>query len=180
MNLKHKLILALIHREGGYVNHKADRGGATNYGITLATAMKYGYIGDMKQFPMEKAYNIYATEYWDANALDEMLPISEKITEEVFDTGVNMGPPVAGTFLQRSLNVLNVDENTYDNLLVDGVVGNRTLSALGDYLLERGEEGEKVLFKMLNSLQGARYIKIAEANTTQELFVYGWFRTRIG
>ena len=31
------LIGPLLDREGGYVNHKSDRGGATNKGITQAT-----------------------------------------------------------------------------------------------------------------------------------------------
>ena len=32
------LLDALIEREGGYVNHRADRGGPTRYGITEAVA----------------------------------------------------------------------------------------------------------------------------------------------
>lgn len=32
-----EMIDAIIRREGGYVNHPADRGGPTRYGITMAT-----------------------------------------------------------------------------------------------------------------------------------------------
>ena len=32
--LAHGLVEALIEREGGYVNHPADKGGPTRYGIT--------------------------------------------------------------------------------------------------------------------------------------------------
>jgi lysozyme family protein len=41
------LIDALIDREGGYVNHPADRGGPTRYGITEAVARAHGYAGAM-------------------------------------------------------------------------------------------------------------------------------------
>ncbi len=179
MRKKNDFIGRLIKIEDGYVNNEADLGGETRFGITKATAREHGYRGEMKYLPMDTAFQIYATTYWDANSLSDMLSLSEKITEEVFDTGVNMGTPMAGVFLQRCLNVLNVGENTYDNLKVDGIVGNRTLSALADYLGER-EEGEEVLLKMLNSLQGSEYISIAENDEEQESFVYGWFRKRVG
>ena len=40
-----RLIEALIEREGGYVNHPADRGGPTRFGITEAVARAHGYRG---------------------------------------------------------------------------------------------------------------------------------------
>jgi lysozyme family protein len=42
-----ELINALIEREGGYVNHPADRGGPTRYGITEAVARAHGYGGPL-------------------------------------------------------------------------------------------------------------------------------------
>jgi len=32
-SLKQRLVASVIDREGGYVDHKSDRGGPTNYGI---------------------------------------------------------------------------------------------------------------------------------------------------
>ena len=43
-----QLVEALIDREGGYVNHPADRGGATCFGITEAVARAHGYGGAMR------------------------------------------------------------------------------------------------------------------------------------
>lgn len=36
-----KVVRAIIKREGGYVNHPADKGGPTNFGITQATLATY-------------------------------------------------------------------------------------------------------------------------------------------
>ena len=46
-----ELIDDVIEREGGYVNHPADRGGPTNWGITEAVARRQGYVGDMRALP---------------------------------------------------------------------------------------------------------------------------------
>ncbi len=42
---------ALILREGDYVNHPADRGGATRWGITEVVARQNGYDGAMRHLP---------------------------------------------------------------------------------------------------------------------------------
>lgn len=55
----------------------------------------------------------------------------------------------------------------------------RTLAALRAYLAKRGTEGETVLLKALNCLQGERYIDIAERRPKDEEFVYGWLRARV-
>lgn len=179
MTLKDILIGELIAKEGGYVNHSSDRGKATNFGITLATAMHHGYVGDMKQFPISKAYEIYSTTYWDANGLDDLAVISKKVTEEVFDTGVNMGVKIAGGFLQRSLNVFNRNSKDYDDLKTDGVVGKATVSAVKDYLKQNPKYAEQNLLKALNGLQAVRYITLAENDESQEDFTNGWIRNRI-
>ena len=45
------LINAVIDREGRYVNHPADRGGPTCWGITEAVARAQGYDGSMRDLP---------------------------------------------------------------------------------------------------------------------------------
>ena len=45
------LIDGLIEREGGYVNHPADKGGPTCFGITEAVARAHGYAGAMRSLP---------------------------------------------------------------------------------------------------------------------------------
>src|SRR3954447_10018217 len=101
------LIDALIDREGGFVDHPADRGGPTCFGITQAVARAHGYAGPMHQLPREEATVIYRRLYWLRPRLDEIARRSGRLAAELFDTGVNMGPAVAITFLQRALTALN-------------------------------------------------------------------------
>lgn len=165
----------LLAREGGYVHHPADRGGPTNFGITQQVARAYGYWGDMRELPREKALAIYRERYWIAPGFNRVP--HPAIAEELLDTGVNMGPMVATRFLQRALNVLNRGGSAYPDLEVDGVLGRMTLYALDQFLLRR-PEGAPVLLKLLNALQAVRYVEIAEARPTQEEFLYGWIRER--
>ena len=97
------LIDELIEREGGYVNHAADRGGPTRFGITEAVARAHGYGGAMAELPRDEAAAIYRRLYWLRPKFDEVAERSEAIAAELFDTGANMGPAVTATFLQRAL-----------------------------------------------------------------------------
>ena len=170
---------ALIAREGGYVNHAHDRGGPTRYGITEQVARAYGYTGPMQDLPKDLARDIYHERYWTAPKFHLVNERSPAVAEELLDTGVNMGPMVASRFLQRSLNVLNRGGAAWPDIAVDGAIGRMTLFALDQYLAQRGPAGEGVLLKALNALQAVRYVEIAEANPSQESFVYGWLRERV-
>ncbi len=59
-----ELIDDLIAREGGFVDHPADKGGATRWGITQAVARRHGYMEQMENLPRNVAAQIYKTQYW--------------------------------------------------------------------------------------------------------------------
>jgi len=172
-------ITALIQREGGYTNDPNDKGGETNFGITVAVARAFGYTGPMASMTQQVARDIYAQRYWHQPRFDDVDMASELVAEELLDTGVNMGTATAGKFLQRALNVLNQGDKTYPNIAVDGGVGNMTIAALKAFLAARGKAGETVLVRMLNAQQSVRYIELAEANVTQESFEFGWQLNRV-
>ena len=174
--LKQDLIDHIIHIEGGYVNDSSDSGGETNFGITVAVARANGYTGSMRDMPREMAFDIYVARYWDAVRGDDLAPLSEAVTREVVDTAVNMGSGRVGEFLQRSLNVLNNRELLYVDLVVDGAIGPATIHALGEYLSQRDDA---TLVNMLNCLQGAFYVELAERREKDEKFIYGWFKNRV-
>lgn len=174
-----QIIDGIIRREGGYVANPHDRGGPTRYGITEAVARANGYGGYMDSLPEDLARRIYHDQYWTRPGFNQVAELSPAIAEELADTGVNMGPTVAVTMLQRVLNVMNQEEKFYQDVAADGYIGTQSLSALSAFLSKRGTEGEAVLLKALNCLQGARYIEIAEHRPSQEAFVFGWLRERV-
>lgn len=169
----------LLQIEGGYSDDARDRGGKTNWGITEAVARAHGYAGDMRRLPVAEARRIYRAQYWDALRLDEVDALSPAVAEELFDTGVNMGIAVAARFLQQALNVFNRAGEDYADVTADGLTGPKTIEALRTYLHRRKGLGETVLLRALNSLQGARYIDIAEKRQENEAFVFGWFANRV-
>jgi lysozyme family protein len=177
--VKDKFINRVIDLEGGYVNNPDDSGGETNFGITQQVARNYGYSGDMRVMPRTLAYRIYADLYWNSLKLDDVLPLSEKLAEEMVDTGINMGVGRAGKFLQTCLNALNLRGELYDDLKVDGGVGPVTLKALSEFLNWRGQDGETVLLRAMNALQGAYYIELSQNRQKDETFVYGWLLNRV-
>lgn len=177
--LKDQFINGIIDREGGYVNDPDDHGGETNWGVTVAVARAYGYVGPMKDMPRTVAYHIYSKLYWDVLHLDAIEALSPRLAEELADTGVNMGVARAAEFLQRCLNALNNQQKDYKDMPVDGKIGKKTLEVLQKYMAKRGVRGELVLFRALNCLQGAKYITLAETRQTDEKFLFGWLLNRV-
>ena len=174
------LIEDLIYREGGYVNHSADCGGPTRWGITEAVARRQGYMDDLRHLPQSDAAAIYKRLYWAAPRFDKVAPMAPRLAGELFDTGVNMGTGTATGFLQRALNALNRNGTDYSDIPVDRRIGPATLSALEAFFVKRGLSGETILLKAVEALQGAHYVRLAESRPSQEAFLYGWLANRIG
>lgn len=105
----------LLGHEGGYVNNPNDPGGPTKWGVTQRVARANGYAGDMKDFPVQKAKQIYLADYWKPIRADE-LPAG--IRYAVFDAAVNSGVSQAIKWLQRAVKVQE-----------DGKLGSLTLAA---------------------------------------------------
>jgi len=175
-----QLVDALIDREGGYVANPADRGGATRYGITEAVARAHGYAGPMPDLPRDEAAAIYRRIYWLRPGFDAIAARAPRVAAELFDTGANMGPAVAATFLQRTLTALNRNGRDYPDLVLDGRCGAQTLAALDAFLALRGAMGETVLLRAVDALQGERYLRLAGLRPANEAFLYGWLANRIG
>lgn len=175
-----KIIDDLIQREGGYVDNRDDRGGATCWGITEAVARANGYMGDMRSLPRGFAEAVYTKRYINDPGFAKVLAISSLIGEEMIDTGVNMGVSHPGPWLQRILNALNQQQRTFPDLVVDGQLGAATLGALKTVIRQRGRDGEIVIARALNCQQGARYLDITENREQNESFFYGWMLNRVG
>ncbi len=175
-----ELITEVIEREGGYVNHPADRGGPTRFGITRSVARGQGYAGEMQQLPHALAVSIYRRLYWVSPGFAKIAEHAPNLAEELLDTGINMGTGTATGFLQRALNALNRCGKDYGDIPVDRRIGPATLAALTGFLRVRGPASETVLLKAIDALQGAHYLRLAETRPSQEAFLYGWLANRIG
>ena len=177
--LFNEFVEEVLLKEGGFVDRPDDSGGPTKHGITQDVARSFGYKGRMQDLSRSFAIEIYGVKYWDALKLTEISKLSPGIAKELADTGVNQGVARAGEFLQRMLNVLNNKGAYYKDIKVDGSIGPATLYSLNKFLELRQSDGETVILKGLNCLQGAFYITLAERREKDEAFIYGWLLNRI-
>lgn len=117
-----QIIDDLIEREGEYSNRSADRGGPTNFGITLKTLRWVRDNADLtaedvKRLTKDEAHIIYQQKYIEAPGYN-LIP-NDKLKVQLVDFGVNSGPDRATKALQRVIGVKD-----------DGHIGQITLAAL--------------------------------------------------
>ena len=157
------ILIDLIHREGGFVNDPADRGGATNLGITIGTLKAHGLdldgdgdidIDDVKEVDFGVAKKLYKEKYWDAG---RVAMISAHLQPLFFDMVVNHGQRHATRILQKAANACGHD------LAVDGIVGEKTRKASLTTNLHR------VIAYRILFIAG-----IVHADKSQEKFWFGW------
>ena len=94
-----KIFESILHHEGRvFTDIKADRGGATKFGVTLATLQQLQPSAtkeDVEDMDEDGAREIYL-RLWDEARADR-LDISEKAGAFYFDNYVNGGPQMANT-----------------------------------------------------------------------------------
>lgn len=167
------MIASVIQVEGGYVDHPADPGGETNMGITKRVAVEHGYSGPMRTLPREVAESIYYRAYLVAPGYEPLIAIDAAVTEELFDTTVNMGPARPSRWLQQSLNEICPALK----LTVDGKVG--PASVAGFRRCQRTLLCEAMLPR-LDAKQRAEYDRLVRVNPSLKVFHRGWVNHRIG
>ena len=150
-----KCLKAILHHEGGYVNHPKDPGGETNLGVTKRVYEEFGGAKDMKDLTVEDVAPIYKKGYWDKMKGDD-LPSGLDLC--VFDFGVNAGPGRSAKYLQTMIGTV-----------ADGGIGPNTLKAVNAYVSEHGIE------KSIENFQEARQ-GYYEKLSTFETFGRGWTR----
>lgn len=158
------------------MNHPADPGGETHMGITKATAVQNGYTGPMRTLRRSVAESIYYRQYLVQPGYAALVPIDAAVTEELFDTTVNMGPARPSTWFQQSINVL-----CNAKLATDGRVGPGTIAA---YRACQGALGASNLcvatLNNLDAAQGNEYARLVRVNPKLKVFYKGWVAHRIG
>jgi lysozyme family protein len=114
---------AILHHEGGFVNHPKDPGGMTNLGVTKKVWEEWvGHEVDektMRGLTPEIVGPMYKVKYWDKVKGDD-LPAG--VDYVVFDAAVNSGPGRAAKWLQACVGVEP-----------DGGIGPKTLAAVNAF-----------------------------------------------
>lgn len=99
------IIDRVIVREGGFVNDPTDAGGATNFGITIATLQEWRRkptsVEDVQALTLDEAREIYRVRYFQATGFDQIR--DPQIQEFQFDFAVNSGERTAVKALQRCI-----------------------------------------------------------------------------
>lgn len=108
-------------------------------------------VSDLNKMVVE----FYKREFWDKAQLD--LVNSQKIADEIFLFGVNVGMKTSIKIAQRLVNVL-----------VDGIVGQKTINALNSF-------NESVFDIKFDELEKEHYDKIIEAKPHLVINKKGWY-----
>ncbi len=116
----------LFPAEGGYSNHKADKGGATNMGVTQGTynawlRAKGRPQKDVRQISRDEAVAIYRDNYFIASGADKIA--DPKMAIALFDTSVLHGVGAAKGFYAKCGGkleaFLNLREASYDKIVAN-------------------------------------------------------------
>ena len=157
----------ILRREGGFVDHPADRGGPTNFGITAATLGDWCGLGrpasreEVKALTEREARKIYTQRYLTDTGFAQ-IP-NAKLRDLLLDCAVHHGPRRAAVWLQEAVGVT-----------ADGKVGPRTVEAVTDY--GRRDQGRRrrplqavILAKRLVFLG-----ELITKDPKQAVFAKGW------
>ena len=164
----------ILRQEGGYVNDPADRGGATNYGISLMYAQGKPQLdldrdGDIDARDIQMVTPAIARQLYreDFFLRPRLHTLPEPLHPQLFDISVNSGPPRAIILLQRALRSLGYKIET------DGRLGPQTRGAAEDAV-------EKFGWKKVNNIMVdariAFYNAIIKSRPKNQKFRRGWHR----
>jgi lysozyme family protein len=160
------MIEDVIRREGGFVDHPADRGGPTKFGITQAALSRQlgrpATRAEVEALGLEQARQIYRRDYYCGPRIDRL---PARIQPFMFDSAVNHGPRRAIGFLQQVCN-----QAGFGQLAVDGVCGPNTLRAAHDAAIAM----KAWLVAALVEERRAFYQATVEADPSQAVFLEGW------
>lgn len=166
----------ILKHEGGFVDHPADPGGATNYGVSLRYLRSLGDVvgdfdddgdvdaEDIRKMSEEDARGIYRQRWWDRYKYG--LITDQRLATKVFDMAVNMGARQAHRLLQRALNSLRVRTGG-PALLVDGDLGPKTLATAN-------AAPANLLHGELQKRQAEFYGSLVRARPSRAAFLKGW------
>ena len=153
----------VIRREGGYVDHPADRGGPTKFGITQATLAKWCgravTADDVYRLSEAEARQIYRTRYVIAPGYAGIR--DQQLAGLVVDCCVLYGEDDASPWLQQAANALGA------GLKVDGQCGPKTIAAVNALPADR-------LIRLICAARLRKMGRVITDSPKQAAFAAGW------
>ena len=174
----------VLKHEGKLVNNIHDKGGITNYGISLRflkslvrarpdllakVDVNHDKIineHDVIHMPLKEAIDLYQQQFWDKQKLGNI--VYQPLATKVFDMSVNMGNQEAVELLQEACNKLY---NTH-HLGIDGKLGNQTLNTINSL----NPKQHQSLLKLLKKVSRDYYQHIAKKHPAYKQFLKGWLK----
>lgn len=155
----------LLENEGGFSNHKADRGGATKYGITRKTLSKWrgrqASIDEVRALEPDEAKAIYEKWYWRELRCQEIENTNVAIC--LFDIGVVCGPGAARRLAER------VCQGYREKRRDSGIKG-------WDLISDINKVPACYFIGEFSGLAEERFRGIVRRNPNQKVFERGWIR----
>ena len=159
--------------EGGFVDSPADRGGATNRGISLNFLRTLpdhdgdGFldgdvdhdgdvdVDDIRKLTVDQAADVYYQHFWCPDKCDELPPA---VAMCLFDGLVNHRPKTARMLVQRALGVT-----------ADGAIGEQTRAVAR-------KANQRLFLTEYLSYRAKLFADIVRGNPSQAVFERGWYR----
>ncbi len=161
----------VLAHEGGFVDRAEDKGGATNYGISLrflrtlpalaGDITNDGHVTtqDIETMTVDTARVFYRRYFWEHYRLGEIHDLD--VATKLFNFFVNMRGKTAALIAQRAVNDLG------HNLYLDGIAGSKTLAAINACA-----PGELLVCIKWRAWQV--YREIIATTPSQAVFANGW------
>jgi len=167
----------LMKNEGGYVNHPADPGGETKYGI----CKRYNPDIDIKNVTLEFAKQFYYEKFW--------LPMYEKIKDrriafKLFDISVNIGKNRLRDLVNETLldAVCYPDQEAVQELekVVRAYEEDEDVEQWEDYVVNKINSTDSDLFlSMFKSKLINYYCERIYDNNKLHVFRHGWIKRAV-
>ena len=158
----------VLAREGGYVRDPLDKGGETNFGITLPSWREFCAANpEYPRLPIRSLDRAYARCFykwwWNSRTLGLPLIKCPGVQLTVFDSSVLFGKPRAARWIQEVCNHLVGGLP----LVVDGKVGPKTAAVI-NRLLSRD------VILAMDARRRDHHMAVVSRDKTQTRFITGW------